>query len=57
MPAPGDVVTLMIRLLDRAVGVIALAALLFAGAAAQAGEPFAFDIVDYDPNLWLLNGV
>jgi hypothetical protein len=21
------------------------------------GEPFAFDIVDYDPNLWLLNGV
>ena len=21
------------------------------------GEPFAFDIVDYDPNAWLLNGV
>src|SRR5436190_24262764 len=43
LPVPGPMLSPMIRLLDRAVGVIALTAFLFAATVAQAGEPFAFE--------------
>src|SRR5436190_23971409 len=43
MPVPGPMVSPMIRLLDRAVGVIGLTALRFAATLAQAGEPVAFE--------------